>query len=99
MLKPTIRTLLAIASFALASFAVVPASLAADNDPNYGPNDACMKSAYDLADEAEKKQLSDAKLEQLDSMFNTMEKHCKALELPQAERVAAQIKSLIDTGN
>jgi hypothetical protein len=66
-------------------------------DPKGGPNDACMKSAYDLADVAESKQLPDATLEKLDGMFNTMEKHCKALELPQAEAKAKEIKALIDT--
>ena len=79
--------------------AIAGIAFAADANPNDGPNDACMKSAYDLADEAEKKQLPDAKLEKLDGMFNTMEKHCKALELPQAQAMAAQIKTLIDSGN
>lgn len=74
-----------------------PAAFAAD-DANNGPTDACMKQAYDLADQAEKKQLPDASLEKLDGMFNTMEKHCKALELPQAQAVAAQIKTFIDAG-
>ena len=75
------------------------ASLAqAADDAQGGPNDACMKSAYELADQAEKKQLPDASLEKLDGMFNTMEKHCKALELPQAQAMAAQIKSVIEAG-
>jgi hypothetical protein len=55
-----------------------------------------MKSAYDLADSAEAKQLPDATLEKLDGMFNTMEKHCKSLELAEAKTVAARIKVLIE---
>ena len=94
MLKSTVLAALAVIGLAIAGTA-----FAADSDPNNGPNDACMKSAYDLADEAEKKQLPDAKLEKLDGMFNTMEKHCKALELPQAQAMATQIKTLIDTGD
>jgi hypothetical protein len=74
-----------------------PAAFAAD-DANNGPTDSCMKQAYDLADQAEKKQLPDASLEKLDGMFNTMEKHCKALELPQAQAMGAQIKTFIDSG-
>jgi hypothetical protein len=94
MLKLTV-----LAAVSMVGLALVTGASAAESDPNNGPNDACMKSAYDLADEAEKKQLSDSKLEKLDGMFNTMEKHCKALELPQAQSMAAQIKTLIDTGN
>jgi hypothetical protein len=94
MLKFTV-----LAAVSMVGFALTTAAFAVDADPNNGPNDACMKSAYDLADEAEKKQLSDTKLEKLDGMFNTMEKHCKALELPQAQSMAAQIKTLIDTAN
>ena len=87
-----------IAAALIVAFAAVPAALAAEGDANNGPNDACMKQAYDLADQAEKKQLPDASLEKLDGMFNTMEKHCKALELPQAQAMATQIKTFIDTG-
>jgi hypothetical protein len=81
-------------SLAITAFA--PSSNAAP-DPKGGPDDPCMKSAYDLADGAESKQLPDATLEKLDGMFNTMEMHCKALELPQAEAKAKEIKALIDT--
>ena len=71
--------------------------LAHAEDAKGGPTDDCMKSAYDLADDAEKRQLPDATLEKLDGMFNTMEKHCKSLELPQAQAMAKQIKSVIET--
>ena len=87
MLKQTLAAAALLAGLATAAVAAEPAAA----------NDACMKSAYDLADAAEKKQLPDASLEKLDGMFNTMEKHCKALELPQAQAMAAQIKQLIDS--
>ena len=77
----------------LLSAVLAPAVYAAD-----GPNDACMKSAYGLAEKAEEKKLSDATLEKLDGMFNTMEKHCKALELGEAQATAAQIQKIIDAG-
>ena len=92
MLKHSLIAAGLIAGLTIASMAQVA------DDAQGGPNDACMKSAYDLADQAEKKQLPDASLEKLDGMFNTMEKHCKALELPQAQAMAAQIKSVIDAG-
>ena len=73
------------------------AGLAQAEDAKGGPTDDCMKSAYDLADKAEEKKLPDTTLEKLDGLFNTMEKHCKALELPQAKAMAEQIKKVIDT--
>lgn len=92
MLKQTLLAAALVAGLAGAAFAQgAPGGAAA------GPTDDCMKSAYDLADAAEKKQLPDASLEKLDTMFNTMEKHCKALELPQAQAVAEQIKTFIET--
>lgn len=96
MLKRSILAAVLLAGLNGAAFA--QSAAAAATDPNNGPNDACMKQAYDLADEAEKKQLPDASLEKLDGMFNTMEKHCKALELKEAQAVAAQIKTVIDKG-
>ncbi len=59
--------------------------------------DDCMKQAFDLADAAEAKQLPDGALAKLDGMFNELEKHCKALELPQARAQAAKIRTFIDT--
>ena len=92
------QSILAAALFAgLATIALAQTATPAA-DSKGGPTDDCMKSAYDLADAAEKKQLPDASLEKLDGMFNTMEKHCKALELPQAQAMAAQIKTVIDSG-
>ena len=93
MLKQSLAACAFIVGLAGAAFAQgAPAA----GEGKGGPTDDCMKSAYDLADAAEKKQLPDASLEKLDGMFNTMEKHCKALELPQAQAMAAQIKTFID---
>ena len=75
--------------------ATVAATYAADDDK--GPSDPCLKQVYDLADSAEANQLPIATMEKLDGMFTSMEKHCKAHELPQAQAMAAQIKKLIDT--
>jgi hypothetical protein len=94
MFKHTLAAVAATACLATTVFAQTPA--APVTDAKGGPTDDCMKSAYDLADVAEKKQLPDATLEKLDGMFNTMEKHCKALELPQAQAMAQQIKTLVD---
>ena len=94
MLKQTLLAAALVAGLTTAAFAQTATPAV---DSKGGPTDDCMKSAYDLADAAEKKQLPDASLEKLDGMFNTMEKHCKALELPQAQAMAQQIKTLIDT--
>ena len=78
------------------AFVVLGAGVARAADD--GPTDPCMQQAYDLAQAAEAKQLTDATLEKLDGMFNVMEKHCKALEGDKAKAQAAEIKALIDAG-
>ena len=94
MFKRTLVVAIALSGFTTMALAQVQLP---PNDPNNGPTDPCMMKAYELADAAGKKDLSDASLQKLDGMFDLMEKHCKALELPQAQAAAAEIKTFIDT--
>jgi hypothetical protein len=89
-----------LAAAAVASVLLATAGLAQSPpapEATGAANDDCMKSAYDLADLAEKKQLPDTTLEKLDGMFNEMEKHCKSQELPQAQAMAVKIKTFIES--
>ena len=94
MFKFSLLTVAAVSGFA--AFALAQTQLS-PRDPNNGPTDPCMKKAYKLAEAASQKQLSDASLQKLDGMFDLLAKHCKALELPQADKAAAEIKAFIDT--
>lgn len=59
--------------------------------------DECMKPAFELADAAEIKQLPDASLDKLDTMFLAMERYCLAQQVAEAKTVAGEIKSFIET--
>ncbi|MGD9783830.1 MAG: hypothetical protein AB7E80_15245 [Hyphomicrobiaceae bacterium] len=65
------------------------AALAADN-----PDD-CLKEAFDLAQSAEGKKLSDAELDSLENMLSKMEAHCDAKEFADATKAGGEIKAML----
>jgi hypothetical protein len=82
--------------------ATPPANMATAPDATQGaatPENECMKSAFELAEAAEKKQLPDSSLEKLDAMFTKLEGHCNAQQMAEAKTVATEIKTLIDSIN
>ncbi len=59
--------------------------------------DACLQKAFDLAQSAEQKKLTEQDLDQLEKLLGTMEAHCDAKESAAADKVAGEIKSMIDS--
>lgn len=86
---------------AAASAALTGASFAQDKPAAEAPADpaveACLQQAFDLAQSAEQKKLSDADLDQLEQMLSKMEGHCDAKEAAEAEKVGAEIKAMLDS--
>ncbi len=79
--------------------AVVGASLtgaALAQDKAAGTPDDCLKKAFELAQSAEQKKLSEAELESLETMLTKMEAHCDASEFDAADKVAAEAKALVN---
>ncbi|MGD9669726.1 MAG: hypothetical protein AB7U75_11790 [Hyphomicrobiaceae bacterium] len=85
---------------AAASAALTGASLAQDK-PAEPPADpvleACLQKAFDLAQSAEQKKLTDADLDQLEQMLAKMEGHCDAKETAEADKVGTEIKAMLDS--
>jgi hypothetical protein len=91
-------TALVLMSPALAQTTSTAATGAAvEQAPTPSATDECMKPAFELAEAAEKKQLPDASLDKLDTMFSAMERHCIAQQVAEAKTVASEIKSFIET--
>jgi len=65
------------------------AALAADN-----PDD-CLKEAFDLAQTAEGKKLSDDELDKLEQMLGKMEAHCDAKQFSEASKTGEEIKAML----
>ncbi len=85
---------------AAASVALAGASLAQDKPAESAPEpavEACLQQAFDLAQSAEQKKLSDADLDQLEQLLSKMEGHCDANETADADKVGAQIKAMLDS--
>jgi hypothetical protein len=74
-----------LASSAVAQQAQVPAT----------PDD-CLKSAFDLAQAVEEKNLADDVLDNVEDLLTRMEGHCDANQFAEAMAVAADIKTVID---
>lgn len=85
---------------AAASAALTGAALAQDK-PADAPADpaveACLQQAFDLAQSAEQKKLTDADLDQLEQMLSKMEGHCDAKETAEADKVGSEIKAMLDS--
>lgn len=75
----------------IATFAA-GAALAQDAPTN---QDDCLKIAFDLAQSAENKNLSDEKLEKLEALLSTMEGHCDKEEFAEAMTVSKDIEAEI----
>lgn len=57
--------------------------------------DECLNQAFELAQQAEKKNLDDAKLDKLEEMLTKMETHCDAKQFTEAAAVAKDIEGVI----
>ncbi|MFM9940636.1 MAG: hypothetical protein ACKVP7_14225 [Hyphomicrobiaceae bacterium] len=59
--------------------------------------DDCLKTASDLALDAEERKLAEDKLDKVEDLLVKMETHCDSKQFPEALAVAKDIKSLIET--
>ncbi len=59
--------------------------------------DDCLKTASDLALDAEDRKLAEDKLDKVEDLLVKMETHCDSKQFPEALAVAKDIKSLIET--
>lgn len=57
----------------------------------------CRKTAADLARDAQERSITDEKLEKIDDLILSLEKHCEAARFGDALAVAKSIKGLIET--
>lgn len=57
----------------------------------------CRKTAADLARDAQERAIADDKLEKIDDLILSLEKHCDASRFGDALAVAKTIKGLIET--
>lgn len=57
--------------------------------------DDCLKQAFDLAQEAEKKKLGEGDLDKLEAMLSKMEAHCDAKEFDAAAKQGSEIKTML----
>jgi hypothetical protein len=57
--------------------------------------DDCMQQVFELANSAQNKKLSDAKLNQIESLLTKMENYCSANELAKAARMHDEILATI----
>ena len=103
ILAAVIGTALTGASFAQDKPAVEPAAkeqpaAPAAAEPATDPAvEACLQKAFELAQSAEQKKLTDADLDQLEQMLSKMEAHCDAKEAAEADKVGGDIKAMLDS--
>lgn len=86
MLKPVHVALIAGLVFAGVARAETPASNAED----------CLKSAFDIAQVAEDKKLSNELLDKVEDLLTKMEGYCDAKQFTEAAAVATDLKQLIE---
>lgn len=82
------RLVLAVAASALC----VGGALAQTPD---NPED-CLKTAFDIAQEADDKRLSNDELDKVEDLLTAMESHCDAKQFAEAVEVGREIKTMID---
>jgi len=56
----------------------------------------CLKSAFDIAQVAEDKKLSNEMLDKVEELLTKMESHCDAKQFIEAAAVATDLKQLIE---
>lgn len=59
--------------------------------------DECLKKAFDLAQTAEQKKLTEQDLDTLENLLSKMEAHCDANQFAEADKVGADVKKLLDS--
>lgn len=59
--------------------------------------DECLKKAFDLAQSAEQKKLTEQDLDALENLLSKMEAHCDAKQFADADNVGAEVKKLLDS--
>lgn len=59
--------------------------------------DDCLKAAFDLAQKAEEKKLSNTDLDQIEDLLTKMEGHCDAKQFAEASTMSKEITVLIDS--
>ncbi len=59
--------------------------------------DDCIKAAFELAQKAEDKKMSNDELDKLEQLLSKMENHCDAKQFTEAMAVSKDIKAVIDT--
>jgi hypothetical protein len=84
-----------IAQTAAPAPAPAPAAEAAAATP--ATPDDCIKAAFELAQKAEDKKMSNDELDKLEQMLSKMENFCDAKQFTEAMAVSKDIKAVIDT--
>ena len=75
-----------------------PAAAESQAQPPADPAaDACLQKAFELAQSAEQKKLTEQDLDQLEQMLSKMESHCDAKETAEADKVGGEIKAMLDS--
>lgn len=85
MLKSFALALTMSAAFAGSALAQQPAT-----------TDECLKSAFELAQQAEDKKLPAAQAQKVDGLLEKMEGHCDAKRFPEAAAVATDVKKSVE---
>lgn len=58
--------------------------------------DECIKAAFDIAQSAEDKKMSNDELDKVEQMLSKMETHCDASQFTEAMAVSKDLKSFIN---
>jgi hypothetical protein len=81
-------------SFAAAAVLVWSAGAALAETPAANSDD-CLKVAFDIAQVAEAKNLSNEKLDEVEDLLTKMETYCDAKQFTEAAAVASDLKIMI----
>ena len=96
MLKPlALGTLLGLALATGASAQSRPAATGSPAAVTSASADDCLRSAFDLAQQAQAKKLSEDEQDSVDELLSAMEDHCDARRFTEAQTMAGQIASMI----
>jgi hypothetical protein len=84
-----------VLSALLAGTALAQSTPAAPADAAANSPEQCLKSAFELAEKAEAKKLSNEEIDKLEDMLTRMEGHCDAKQFSEAQTLAQQIEKEI----